>query len=986
MRGQRNSRRPELELHSHMRYLETCVVDIQTASLREVRKLQQDMLALQQRTARHHARTSGAMRALHSAVDGVHARMIGRGDWSAYDTALHELRGQQRKASPATVSQQADAKRSHPLSSRPPSEQAAAAAPSAAPSAAAQRGQLPAVSSAAAQHQQLHPPPHTSANSNRMRLPSERDLRQATRAASNASAAMLQQGHVAAAANTAAAARAAIPVAAKRATPGQAEGVIRRYNALCKKQQLESGTSGHRAVRTAFYAAELATLKNLGVTVSKSTMKGWCSSTGAKITTTGRRARATGATTSNTIEAVRLHRAATGNGAALSAVQQRVQEESSRMQISAAGAPTIMSQAALRRALILLRTQTTETTNPDDACRTAARKKAECYRNVIATFAAMFCAVFGQRRGVDAATAAKFPVHRSLRSNHDETTTVISNGHGPSGTEAVLVPWDCKDQQIRGATHQGSHLPLRFVLHLHAFHDLSTFVMHTIKLSTNQTTFLGDNGIGPFKPCYYITLPNPAGKPLIFRFIFPETKEKVHTQSGFKEFVLKNIATKRAELATLLNVDMTSQSEMAKLLSSVTTCDGAGGFLAATVEHILDGGADKDYEQFVKKASAATGILGIGNECDLGTFFKDFKAGLKQMERAYVLKHGAGAKVAELPELAGRAPLQETPAGEIDVWRDWETNPSVVAMKGAIFGKKASLGFTLQKWKLICRYVFICVMMQQQAFPPKKVAVAFARAGDCGENRKAVMEQSPGFQGLPLAVRQQVTSPAFLEEAKKQVFKSGFVTDGWFATVQPELPPGNYVGKDGKRDNRDRKPLNQRTCMLLNHESLAKDIEAKKAKAEASKAAVAEKRAVAAEKKKTRADDKAQRAAEKQLRREQREVEAELKAEELREVGLMSLSEIRSSAKQADQLTARQCKGVLKVMGVDAGKRLHKALKPFVDGQLKKKRRVSVRWTGEAGARPQRGPSEGGSFVYGRLSSEGGAGEGDVEVAMADCS
>jgi len=40
-------------------------------------------------------------------------------------------------------------------------------------------------------------------------------------------------------------------------------------------------------------------------------------------------------------------------------------------------------------------------------------------------------------------------------------------------------------------------------------------------------------------------------------FIFPETKEKVHTQSGFKEFVLKNIATKRAELATLLNVDMT---------------------------------------------------------------------------------------------------------------------------------------------------------------------------------------------------------------------------------------------------------------------------------------------------------------------------------------------------------------------------------------------------------------------------------------------
>lgn len=99
-------------------------------------------------------------------------------------------------------------------------------------------------------------------------------------------------------------------------------------------------------------------------------------------------------------------------------------------------------------------------------------------------------------------------------------------------------------------------------------------------------------------------------------------------------------------------------------------------------------------------------------------------------------------------------------------------------------------------------------MQQQQAFLPKKVAAAFARAGDCGANRKSAMEQSPGFLALPRAVRQQVTSPAFLEEAKQQVFKSGFVTDEWLATVQPKLPAGNYVGKDGKRKNRDGKPLN----------------------------------------------------------------------------------------------------------------------------------------------------------------------------------
>ena len=783
-RDHRLSGRPMLEAHSHFRHLERSARLIQREYQKRAAQLQQQQLQLQQQQVRLQQHMNAAMNELHDDIGAAHARCISRSDMSTYDAALkdaHEshLR-EQRSQREAAIDAQA----------RCEAQQAAGAASSSAPThnADATGGvhATPAAEGSAHAASSSLSPSSQSAREDWDLGSSldDRGQRRATRSSTAASASLLEKGEQVAAASTSEAASTVAPPAVLEATPEQSIAVVARYKLLIAQLRHDHPEAKrHTKAISAFYSHELKQLQLAGVTIHRSAIKNWCARGPKTQRTSGRPADSTAETTRNTVAAMRLGREQTGNGAAKSAVKQRLQEEATRMQFNRGRGATALSESAMRRAMLLLMCQTASTTRPDDACRTISRQKAECYRNGVATAAVLDNARCGPRLLVDAATAKANPVDLSLWGNADETKTVMSNGHGKDGREEVMVPYNDADQHIRGATQQGSHMPLAFSMHLHVFADCSAMAMHSIKLVEKQTTFLLDRNGHPKAPadksCFHITLPTRHSRPLRFRFIRAGTKEDVYSKDDLIEFVLRNIASQRAKLIKLyekMGIDFSDPSERARLLSSVTTSDGAGGLLRATVEHIFSGQADRDCEQFVKKASAATGILGYGNECDLGDFFNSFKKFVRRLEREYHHRHGAGSNAKQLPQIPGRAPVPEGPVPkQVDSWVNWEANPAVMAMKAAIHGKNATLGFTVQKWQMICRYVYICAMYQGEATSPMKVSVAFSRGGDAGTNRKAIITQSPGFTSLPVSVREQIMSEEFAAEARQEVLRTGTV-------------------------------------------------------------------------------------------------------------------------------------------------------------------------------------------------------------------
>ena len=470
-------------------------------------------------------------------------------------------------------------------------------------------------------------------------------------------------------------------------------------------------------------------------------------------------------------------------------------------------------------------------TKPDDNCQTIPRHKAGDVRNAINSSLVKEFHRSGPRQGVNAVKAAQYNIHPSLQIAHDETTLVEFAGH--DNTHKLLLPSKAKAIKVTAPKKGKGKLPIRIkvqsLMDAQGGNDQELTVM-----LKDYDVFREEGSNGPVADALQniFVLRVYGGRhlpPLTIRFIRPGTSEKEATEHSFHNFVRPQIESRRQALAKMLDIAYDVNNLDPDIMSSMTGSDGAGGNLAATVDHEMslddegrNSAGQKMYESFLKTPASGTHFTA---EPDVATIYRDHKRAMRIALRLFYDQN-----VDENDFFDSNKILEEHQTSSTitpNFWDQHEEHQTYKDVMAAVFGAQSTLGFNLNKAKLVARFTYAFVMTRGESFgSERKNKIAFQTTGAYPFDYKRTITSSPQWKSDELTndIKAYILKPENIETMMEQVVLNGFVTDAWFDAHNFPVSRYGLVEKTGERINRDNIPLWRQTARSLSHYRLSNEL------------------------------------------------------------------------------------------------------------------------------------------------------------------